>query len=196
MSDLPRGDAMGLAAVIRTPRLDLIPATPGMLRAELVSQAALAERLGLDVPVGWPPGEYDEAAIRWVLPKLEEPGARLEWWFYYVVRRAVLESLETPEIPAALVGSAGYKGPPDESGTVEIGYSVLPAEQRRGYASEAAGGLVAHAFAHPGVRRVIAQTLPHLVPSIGVLDKCGFRLVGPGFEEGAILFELLRTNWQ
>lgn len=179
---------MNAPAAIRTPRLDLVVATLDLLRAELDSPARFAERLGLAVPDGWPPGEYDEGAIRWVVGKLEEDASRSEWWFYYVVRRA------TAEAPAALVGCAGYKGPPDESGTVEIGYSVLPAEQRRGYASEATRGLLDHAFAHPGVRRVIAQTLPHLVPSIGVLDKCGFRLVGPGFEDGAILFERLRPE--
>jgi RimJ/RimL family protein N-acetyltransferase len=175
---------------ITTARLELRVATLDLLRAELASPAAFAGLLGLAVPPDWPPGEYDEAAIRWVVTKLEQPGARPDWWFYYVVRRG-------PTAPeAALVGCAGYKGPPDDSGTVEIGYSGLPGERRRGYASEAASGVVDRAFSHPGVRRVIAQTLPHLEPSIGVLGKCGFRLVGPGMEEGAILFELTRAAWQ
>jgi RimJ/RimL family protein N-acetyltransferase len=173
-----------------TSRLELRVATLDLLRAELESPAAFAGRLGLAVPPDWPPGEYDEGAIRWVVAKLEQPGARPDWWFYYVVRRAAAAQ------EAALVGCAGYKGPPDDSGTVEIGYSVLPGERRRGYASEAAGALVDRAFSHPGVRRVIAQTLPHLEPSIGVLAKCGFRLVGPGMEEGAILFELTRAEWR
>ena len=173
---------------IRTERLDLIVATVDLLRSELVSHAAFGDLLGLPIPADWPPGEYDEAAIRWVLARLEPPDARPEWWFHYLVRRA------TASEPAALVGCAGYKGPADESGTVAIGYSVLPGERRRGYAAEAARGLVAHAFAQPGVRRVIAETLPELEASIGVLTKCGFRLVGPGAEPGAIRFELLRAD--
>lgn len=181
---------MAAAVALRSPRLDLRVATLDLLRAELESREAFARAVGLAVPEDWPPGEYDEAAIRWVVARLEEPGARPEWWFHYLVRRASA----TEE--AALVGCAGYKGPPDASGTVEIGYSVLPAERRRGYASEAAQALVDRAFSHPGVRRVVAQTLPDLVPSIGVLAKCGFRLVGPGAEEGAILFERLRADWQ
>ncbi len=46
------------------------------------------------------------------------------------------------------------------------------------------------AFANPAVRRVIGETLPELSPSIGVMQKCGFRLVGAGSEAGVIRFEL------
>ncbi|MHB8649207.1 MAG: GNAT family N-acetyltransferase, partial [Gaiellaceae bacterium] len=41
-----------------------------------------------------------------------------------------------------VVGDVGFIGPPDESGIVEVGYSVIPDRRRRGYATEAA--LFAH----------------------------------------------------
>jgi RimJ/RimL family protein N-acetyltransferase len=50
------------------------------------------------------------------------------------------------------------------------------------------------AFALPAVRRVIAETLPELAPSIGVMRKCGFRLIGEGSRPGVIRFELLREE--
>jgi RimJ/RimL family protein N-acetyltransferase len=50
------------------------------------------------------------------------------------------------------------------------------------------------AFGLPEVTRVIAETLPDLTPSIGVLKKCGFRLVGEGSEPGVIRFELTRAG--
>ncbi|HEX8358892.1 MAG TPA: GNAT family N-acetyltransferase, partial [Longimicrobium sp.] len=53
-------------------------------------------------------------------------------------------------------------------------YSVVESFQRRGYATEAALGLTAYAFAEPAVTRVVAETLPHLDASIGVLHKLGF----------------------
>ena len=85
-----------------------------------------------------------------------------------------------------LIGNGGYKGPPTSDGTVEIGYSIVEPYQRKGFGSEAARGLVDHAFQYPSVKRVIAETLPYLASSIGVLMKNGFRLTGLGAEEGAI----------
>ena len=55
---------------------------------------------------------------------------------------------------------------------------------------------LANAFAVQAVRRAIAETLPELTPSIGVLTKCGFRLIGEGSEPGVIRFELTRAEWQ
>ena len=95
-----------------------------------------------------------------------------------------------------VVGSASYKGLPGPEGTVEVGYGVLPEFRRRGIATEAALGLVADAFTHGNVRRVIAETLAENVPSIGVLEKCGFRLMGEGSEPGEIRYELTREGFE
>jgi RimJ/RimL family protein N-acetyltransferase len=95
-----------------------------------------------------------------------------------------------------LIGTAGYKGPPTEDGTVEVGYGIVTDHRRRGYASEAMRALVARAFRLPGVRRVIAETLPELTPSIGVLRKGGFALIGEGSEPGVIRFELTRAVYE
>ena len=48
--------------------------------------------------------------------------------------------------PCLLVGNGGFKGAPSLNGTVEIGYSILPAQQRNGLASEAVDALVEWAF--------------------------------------------------
>lgn len=50
--------------------------------------------------------------------------------------------------------------------------------------------LVARASADPAVRRIIAEPLPELTPSIGLLRKRGFHLIGDGSEPGALRFEL------
>jgi RimJ/RimL family protein N-acetyltransferase len=43
---------------------------------------------------------------------------------------------------------------------------------------------------------VIAETYPHLTPSIGVMEKCGLAFAGEGSEEGVIRYELPRERWQ
>lgn len=79
---------------------------------------------------------------------------------------------------ARVIGTIGFKGPPDADGAVEIAYGVAPAYQGQGYATEAARALLAFAFADGRVHRVLATTRPHDGPSPGVLRKCGFTLLG------------------
>ena len=43
---------------------------------------------------------------------------------------------------------------------------------------------------------MIAETLPELTPSIGVLRKGGFALIGEGSEPGVIRFELTRAAYE
>jgi RimJ/RimL family protein N-acetyltransferase len=78
---------------------------------------------------------------------------------------------------------------------VEVGYSICPEYQRRGFASEATRALIAHAFASPQVTRVDAETLPELEPSISVMLKCGMRFLGPGSEPGTIRYGVTREEW-
>jgi putative acetyltransferase len=78
----------------------------------------------------------------------------------------------------AKIGDAGFKGPPDETGMVEIAYRIDPEHQGRGYATEAAQGLVAFAFRDHRVRFVWAHTLPTNNASTRVLEKSEFRKVG------------------
>jgi RimJ/RimL family protein N-acetyltransferase len=75
------------------------------------------------------------------------------------------------------VGSCAFKGPPDSSGVVEIAYGVKPEHQGKGYATEAAAGLVKYAFAS-GVHTVRAHTLREDNASTRVLTKCGFANIG------------------
>lgn len=174
--------------MIRTARLQLVPATVELVSAELQGSVHLAAVAGFTVPASWPPQYHDRSALEYVLTRLVHHGEHAEWWFAYLVHRAD---------PAVVVGTAGFAGPPRE-GAVEIGYSVLPEYQRQGFASEAARGLVARAFEESAVAKVVAHTLPHLLPSIGVLSKCGFRQVdrpAEAEEAGAIRFELPRAAW-
>ncbi len=174
--------------MILTERLALVPATAELTRAALSDHQALARGLGAIIPATWPPELLDPPALRFTIARLAEDPDQAGWWLYFVL-------LLSGETGRTLLGSVGYKGPPSADGTVEVGYGIVREHQRRGYASEAVRGLLAHAFALPAVRRVIAETLPELLPSIGVLRKCGFRLIGQGSEPGVIRFELTRAEY-
>jgi RimJ/RimL family protein N-acetyltransferase len=166
-----------------TERLELVPATVELVRAALDGEPVLAARLGVVVPATWPPEYLDPPALEFAMARLAEGPEQAGWWFYFVV-------LARGATGRTLIGCAGYKGPPSPDGTVEVGYGIVREHHRQGYASETVRALLERAFAVPGVQRVIAETLPELIPSIGVLRKSGFRFIGDGAEPGVIRFEL------
>lgn len=174
--------------MIATERLELVPATVDLARAALDGEPALASSLGVFVPATWPPEFLDRPALEYTLARLAEGGQQAGWWLHFVI-------LTRGASGRTVIGSAGYKGPPSADGTVEVGYGIVREHQRQGYASETVRGLLEHAFAIPAVRRVIAETLPELTASIGVLCKCGFRLIGDGSEPGVIRYELTRAEY-
>jgi [ribosomal protein S5]-alanine N-acetyltransferase len=92
----------------------------------------------------------------------------------------------------AVVGSAGFKGPPDADGVVEIAYGIDTEHRGKGYATEAANAMTAYAFSSGLVRTVRAHTKPESDASKRVLSKCGFRNIGEVIdpEDGLV------TRWE
>lgn len=176
---------------IRTKRLDLRLASLKSLQADLRGTEALGEVLGdVLVPDNWPPPLYDTSAINYTIDQLKKGELGDGFGFYYFIMRPEEEG-DAPVV----IGVGGFKSKPVD-GRVEIGYSVLPQFHRKGYATEAAAGLIRFAFAGDDVNEVIAETLPHLEASIGVMIKNGMEFVGLGSEEGAIRYSLPRSRWQ
>src|SRR5262249_44059159 len=81
-------------------------------------------------------------------------------------------------VSAAVIGSCGYKCPPDPGGVVEISYGTDSDYRGKGYATEAARALVTYAFGDSRVRVVRAHTIEKANASTRVLTKCGFRYMG------------------
>ncbi len=152
---------------IESDRLRLVPCSVAVAQAAIADRAQLAAALGIRVPDDWPAED-----LRDFLPAygqiVGDALARAGWGIWLMLQPA----------EQTLIGDIGFKGPPDATGAVEIGYSVLPAFRRRGYATEAARALVGWAAAQPGVRRVTAECLADNSASIRVLEKAGLRQVG------------------
>ena len=103
---------------------------------------------------------------------LEKLGASADadpWTYGFAVMEAATQSV---------IGTASFKGPPDEDGVVEIAYGIVPTREGRGFATEAARALIAYASRDERVRALLAHTLPEWNASTSVLQKCGFKLVG------------------
>ncbi len=81
------------------------------------------------------------------------------------------------------VGRAGFHGPPDEVGRVEIGYAVDPPYRRRGYARAAVEALLDRAATEPGVRTVRASVSPGNLPSLTLVRQYGFVAVGEQLDD-------------
>lgn len=83
-----------------------------------------------------------------------------------------------------LVGTATLYGLNREQRRSEIGYSLSPAEQGRGIASEALRAVLAYCFDELGFGRVEADVDPRNTASCRLLERLGFRHEG-----------LLRARW-
>ena len=196
------------ARVIRTERLEIVPGTLELARAGASGNLdAFARMLGVGIPPGYPPPEYDQPFLDWDVRFHEAHPDAVGWggWHFVLVEEGGQGAgpSQREALPLAagaparvLIGGGGFKGPPTPEGAVEIGYSLIPSYHGRGLGKEAVIALVAWAFEHHEVRVVIADTMPELVPSIRLLDGCGFQRVGPGPEERSIRFELDRAGFE
>ena len=75
-----------------------------------------------------------------------------------------------------VVGDVGFSRADGEPGVMKIGYTMAPAFQGRGYATEAVGALVDYLFDVLGVDVVRAFASAQNVPSIRVAEKVGLTL--------------------
>jgi len=162
---------------MNTARLELRLGNAESFGVATDDRESLARVLGAAVPDAWPAEHYDDGVREWCLKGLAADPST-PWLLRYVILR------ETNTV----IGTCGGFRP--DPATVVIGYSILPEYRRRGYASEAAQGLIDFAFAQDGVERVVADTYPELAPSIGVMEKCGLTFIGNGEEDRTVRYEL------
>ncbi|GAB4002535.1 GNAT family N-acetyltransferase [Spirosoma daeguense] len=153
--------------MIDTPRLTLIPLTLEQLHLHIADNHKLEETLGLQKGqrVAWEP--VLSIIIHFTIPRLEDPSRDP---LFHTMWLAIDRQKQQ------FVAEAKFKGEPDETGTVEIGYGTYPTLHRQGYMSEMVSGLLHWARQQPGVLRVVADTETENVASQKVLEKNGFRL--------------------
>ena len=160
--------------IIRTERLELVELAPEAVRALLANRREDAEtRIGSRLPAEFP----DVADLRpsgflaIQLERMAAEPARRDW-----MARLMVDTVD------GVVGHCGFHGPPSTVGRAEIGYTVFTSFRGRGYAKEAARGLVDWAF-EQGEREVYASVSPANAPSLAVVRALGFTQVGTQEDE-------------
>ncbi len=162
-----------------TDRLRLVAGTQALAAAEIGDRAKFAKLLGVIVPDTWPPDSLRDV-LGYIYGLYREHPEWEGWLAWYAVR------IDNDD--PVLCGSIGFKGPPDEQGIVEIGYSVLQEFQGQGLATEMVAAIVKWAEHQPQVKRIEAETNIDNKASIRVLEKNNFIYVGVGIEPGTIRF--------
>jgi RimJ/RimL family protein N-acetyltransferase len=102
-----------------------------------------------------------------------------------------------------LVGDLAAKVHPHEHGEMEVGFTLSPAHQGKGYGTEAVSGLVAYAFGTLGMHRVIAVTDALNAPAAALLTRVGLRkeahfrenIFFKGAWSSEFVFAILASEW-
>jgi RimJ/RimL family protein N-acetyltransferase len=102
-----------------------------------------------------------------------------------------------PRPLAAALSDPSFEGDaaPATGGVVEIGYTILPADRRRGYAVEAVGALVTWALEADDVSTVLASVATDNEASHAVLRRVGgFRPIGTCRDDDGTLEVVYRRD--
>ncbi len=170
---------------ISTQRLTLLPLSLEQLKLGLVSLNDLSASVGVQLVSSLFEGVVDRA-VRMKIEKMSKVDKLLHPWYAYWL--IVINQEKTG------AGMVGFKGVPNESGAVEIGYGIDPVFQRLGYMGEAVQAMVSWAFTHKECNRItaIGVMLDNLA-SQKVLLRNGF--IETGQDDKGINYEVERKNW-
>lgn len=147
--------------------------------SDLAAASALA---GVELP-GFFIGEPERGLWRLRLSDIAANPEAARW-----IARAAVD-----EPGGFVVGHAGFHGPPDDDGMVEVAYLVVPEYRRRGYARAMLAALLRRAADEPQVRTVRASISPDNAASLATIKGFGFEPAGEQWDEEdgrELLFEV------
>ena len=139
------------------------------------------------------PIERAEAFIGWLQARHpDEPG---EWYQLAIADRAA---------PDVLLGDCGFRSRLDDPALVDIGFTLSPAAQGHGFATEAIGELLRYLFEERVKHKVCADCDTRNAGSWRLLERLGFEREGTlreSYREGPVwvdeyLYGLLARDWR
>jgi ribosomal-protein-alanine N-acetyltransferase len=168
--------------VIVTSHLSLIAITPEMVKSEQANDHRLGELIQCAIPNNWPPVDWEPHVFDFILAQFEQHPDQIGWHRYV--------TFAPPNGVRTLIGCLGASSKPATPEECEIGYSILPPFEGRGFATEGTLALIDYLRGDKQLTSVIAHTFPRLTGSIRVMEKCGLIFEGDGEEEGTIRYRL------
>ncbi|WP_404331668.1 GNAT family N-acetyltransferase [Mesobacillus maritimus] len=149
---------------IKTARLEMITLSADMMEAILKGDRVLHEKgNSYYLAPEWPLEVYKQF-FSYKIERFRKFPHENEWEGVIIDRKDHL-----------IVGDMGFKGGPNEEGIIDLGYSIVPSYQGKGYATEMGKAMVEWALTHSEVKKVVATCNPDNDASIRVLEKTGFK---------------------
>ena len=151
---------------LETPRLRLIPLKYDQLKFLLTDRHILEQELGLTLTDTALDEHFRDVLADIILPGLLRNPEQYIWLTEWQI---VLKSENR------IIGGFCFKGQPNETGEVEIGYGTAENYRNCGYTTEAIATAIDWAFQTPTLCAVIAETEKDNPASIRVLEKIGMQ---------------------
>lgn len=159
------------AATVRN--IELLQLSPAVLRALADGDLGAANRASPIALGAYFAGPEYRSVWRRRASQVETDPASAAW-----ITRAIVDADRR-----LVVGRAGFHGPPDEAGMVEVGYAVDPAFRRQGYARAALVALLKWAKEDASIQTVRASIRPDNLASLALVAQYGFVEVGEQWDE-------------
>ncbi|MGP4108485.1 GNAT family N-acetyltransferase [Virgibacillus sp. L01] len=150
---------------INTDRLTLVTFTVEMMRATLIGQHQLEEITDYKAADEYPMEDYKQL-LAYKIDRFTRCPEENEW-----------EGIIIHKKDNTIMGDMGFKGGPNEEGEMDLGYSIVPSYQGKGYATEMTIAMVNWGLQQQKVNKITASCSESNIPSIRVLEKTGFEQI-------------------
>lgn len=151
---------------IDTRRLKIIPFTKEIIQAAIQQNNEQLSKLDIIPTIEWPEPGLIEALPYFNQQIIDHGITGYNSWL-------ILDK-QTNDI----IGSLGFINEPDDNGSIEIGFGIIPSKRCQGYCEEAANALIKWVEIKPEVKMITAQCNDDNERSIKLLKKIGFKKKG------------------
>lgn len=155
--------------MIVTERLILRPLTYDQLVKYIKADNSLEEELDLNETLREISPDLKEALEQTILPNVAD---RNKNYLYTTLWTIILKDKNK------MVGDLCFVGEPNGVGEIEIGYGTYDEFRRKGFMTEAVGGMIKWAETQPEVKSIVAATEKTNIASSTILEKNKFIKIG------------------